>query len=58
VRILRQEYVFPSWVIFVITWIMVSNTFINSLIYLVVFRSVRAKTAEMFRAVCECCTFL
>ena len=58
VRILRQDYAFPSWVIFILTWIMISNTFINSLIYLVVFRSVRAKTAEMFRAVCESCTFL
>ena len=58
VRLLRRNYAFPSWVIFIITWIMVSNTFINSLIYLVVFRSVRAKTAEMFRAIYEYCTFL
>ena len=44
----------PSWYSFGATWMSVSNTFINSLIYLVVFRSVRDKTVEMFRAVCYC----
>ena len=44
----------PSWFRFGVTWMCVSNTFINSLIYLVVFRSVRDKTVEMFRAMCYC----
>ena len=44
----------PSWYSFGATWMCVSNTFINSLIYLVVFRSVRDKTIEMFRAMCYC----
>ena len=44
----------PAWYMFGATWMCVSNTFINSLIYLVVFRSVRDKTVEMFRAMCYC----
>ena len=44
----------PSWYKFGASWMCVSNTFINSLIYLVVFRSVRDKTVEMFRAICHC----
>ena len=44
----------PSWYSFGATWMFVSNTFINSLIYLVVFRSVRDKTFEMFRAIYHC----
>ena len=44
----------PSWYRFGATWMFVSNTFINSFIYLVVFRSVRDKIIEMFRAMCHC----
>ena len=44
----------PSWYKFGATWMFVSNTFINSFIYLVVFRSVRDKIIEMFRAMCHC----
>ena len=44
----------PSWYSFGATWMCVSNTFINNLIYLVVFRSVRDKTVEMFRAMYHC----
>ena len=42
----------PSWYSFGATWMFVSNTFINSLIYLVVFRCVRDNTFEMFRDMC------
>ena len=44
----------PSWYMFGATWMFVSNTFINSFIYLVVFRSVRDNIIEMFRAMCHC----
>ena len=44
----------PLWYSFGATWMCVSNTFINSLIYLVVFRSVRDKTVEMFHAMYHC----
>ena len=37
---------------FAVAWIVLSNTFINSLIYLTLFHSVRAKTAEMLRGIC------
>ena len=54
VSLLGPKYGLPSWYRFGATWMCVSNTFINSLIYLVVFRSVRDKTVEMFRAMCHC----
>ena len=44
----------PAWYHFGASWMCVSNTFINSLIYLVVFRSVRDKTVDIFRAMCYC----
>ena len=44
----------PLWYMFAATWMFACNTFINSMIYLVVFRSVRKRTVEMFRAVCQC----
>ena len=38
----------PQWYQFIAIWISVCNTSVNSLIYLVLFRSVRNKTAAMF----------
>ena len=42
---------------FTVTWIVFSNSFINSFSYIVLFRSVCAKTAEMLRNICQLCTF-
>ena len=42
---------------FAAAWIVLSNSFINSFIYIVMFRSVRAKTADMLRGVFQRCTF-
>ena len=54
VTLLGARDVLPAWYRFGAAWMFVSNTFINSLIYLFVFRSVRDKTFEMFRALCHC----
>ena len=43
----------PVWFSFVATWMLSSNSFINSLIYIFVFRSVRGRTAEMLRQLCQ-----
>ena len=37
---------------FAVAWIVLCSTFINSLIYLALFHSVRVKTAEMLRGIC------
>ena len=42
---------------FAAAWIVLSNSFINSFIYIVLFRNVRAKISEMLRGVCRRCTF-
>ena len=42
---------------FTASWIVLSNSFINSFIYIVLFRSVRGKIAEMLRNICQLCTF-
>ena len=43
----------PPWYMFVATWMLESNTFVNSLIYIVVFQSVRDKTSHILCAVCQ-----
>jgi len=43
---------FPLWFNFFVIWTFLGNTFVNSLIYIFVFRSVRNKTTQMFRAIC------
>ena len=45
----------PSWYMFAAVWMFQSNTFINSLIYILVFQSVRDKTSDMFKSVCQSC---
>ena len=47
----------PSSYTFVATWILLSNSSVNSLLYIVLFRSVREKTVHMLRGVCEMCMF-
>ena len=42
---------------FASTWIILSNSVINSFIHIVLFRTVHAKTADMLRGVCQRCTF-
>ena len=42
---------------FTATLIVFSSSFINSFIYIVLFRSVRAKRAEMLRNICQLCKF-
>ena len=43
---------------FIATWIAMCNTFVNSLLYLFIFRSVRTKAASMFRDVLDICHVL
>ena len=43
----REEYL-PSWYRFISVWIMLCNSSVNSVIYLVFFRSVRSRTTKMF----------
>ena len=43
---------------FIATWIASCNTFVNSLLYLFLFRSVRTKAASMFRDVFNICHVL
>ena len=43
----------PVWFSFAVTWMLSSNSFINSLIYSFVFRSVRDRTAKMLRQLCK-----
>ena len=47
----------PSSYKFVATWILLSSSFVNSLMYIILFRSVRDKTVQMLRGFCELCTF-
>ena len=51
--LMGMRYLFPLWFNFFVIWTFTSNTFVNSLIYIFVFRSVRNKTAKMFGAICE-----
>ena len=46
-----------SWLLtaFATLWIGICNTFVNSLLYLFLFRSVRTKAAGMFREVFDIC---
>ena len=51
--LMGMRYLFPLWFNFFVIWTFTSNTFVNSLIYIFVFRGVRDKTAKMFRAILE-----
>ena len=54
--LMRMRYLFPVWFNFFVIWTFMSNSFVNSLIYIFVFRSVRDKTAKMFCVICERCS--
>ena len=43
----------PSVFKFIAAWLLMSNSFVNSLLYLVVFQSVRSKTFKMFTQYCR-----
>ena len=47
----------PSSYKFTATWILLCNSFVNSLMYIILFRSVRDKTVQMLRGAYELCTF-
>ena len=51
--LLGKESAMPPSFKFLAIWIMLSNTFVNSFLYLVVFKSIRRKTLSMFK---ECAT--
>jgi len=53
--LMGMRYLFPVWFNFFVIWTFLSNTFVNSLIYIFVFRGVRDKTAKMFCVICELC---
>ena len=55
VFLLRLRDAMPTWYMFVAVWMFESNRFINSLIYIIVFQSVRDKTLDMLRSVCQLC---
>ena len=55
VFLLRLRDVMPSLYMFVAVWMFESNTFMNSLIYIIVFQSVRDKTSDMLRSLCQLC---
>ena len=42
----------PLWFDFVAIWLILSNSFINSLIYILIFRCVRDKICQMLREIC------
>ena len=48
--LMKLEDVLPSWYLFGAIWMYASNTFINSFVYIIVFRCVRDKTADMLRS--------
>ena len=54
--LMGMRYVFPVWFNFFVIWTFLSNTFVNSLIYIFVFRGVRDKTAKMFCVIYERCS--
>ena len=41
---------------FISTWVILSNSSVNSLMYILLFQSVREKTAQTLRDICERCT--
>ena len=44
----------PTSSTFVASWILLSNSSVNSIIYVYLFRDVRLKTSHMLRSVCNC----
>ena len=55
VILMEWKDLLPSWYLFGATWMYASNTFVNSFVYIIVFRSVRDKTAELLRSMCRFC---
>ena len=53
--IVGKENVFTPYFKFLAAWIFFSSTFINSFLYIIVFRAVRRKTITMFK---ECAEFI
>ena len=45
---------YPSFV-FAAVWLAMCNSFLNSLLYLILFRGVRKKTAALFRKLFQVC---
>ena len=56
-RIMGLETELPYWYTFVAPWIMMCNSFVNSILYLILFRSVRKRTMEMFTDIFQLCCF-
>ena len=52
--ILGKETEFSPWFKFIAAWTVFCNSFINSLIYLFIFRYVRRKAIQMFKEACKC----
>ena len=52
-----MENLLPSWYKFGAVWIVMCNSSANSLLYLLLFRSVRKKTLEMFTEYSKLCCF-
>ena len=48
----------PPFFQFVAVWIVFCNSFVNSFLYLFLFRYVRSKAKDMFRNACICCEFM
>ena len=51
--VIGKEKAMPPLFTFLAVWLLNSNSFVNSLIYLVVFQSVRSKTIKMFAHWCR-----
>ena len=54
-HLIRLRDGMPSWLMFAAVWIFECNTFMDSLIYIIVFQSVRDKTSDMLRCVYQRC---
>jgi len=56
VKLVLKENPMPSWLMFVVTWIYMFQYSANSLLYLLLFLSVRTKAIHMFSELCvKCC---
>ena len=51
--VMGKEEAMPSLFKFLAVWLLMSNYFVNSLLYLVVFQSVRSKTIKMLTQWCR-----
>ena len=55
--IMGKSYNAPPLLKFVAVWIVFCNSFVNSLLYLFLFRHVRSKAMNIFRDLCKLCEF-